>query len=259
MPTFENGEEYRWPVTREQSVPGSDAVTVPGSQAEWFEFPATSMFGTGWHFVEPAFELDMAPHQREYLGEWGNTPMVTAVDADAGTITVSNQHRSPYSPTNEDGSWRRDDRADAYRQAMADFAAGRIDPERYWEQVGQAEMAMARLRANPRVRVGGTGPALEPETDAFQMRVRSYANTVSYTPGLQWLVNYPSDSPTEMQQSRGGVWFVRDTKLEKFFDAWVQLFSNLGLAHAAAVFMLETHWNGKEFSNAQVIRSYISD
>jgi hypothetical protein len=38
--------------------------------------------------------------------------------------------------------------------------------------------------------------------------------------------------------------------LSKFtWDGWGSLWHNLGVAHTAAIFMMEVHWNGTEFSN----------
>jgi hypothetical protein len=40
---------------------------------------------------------------------------------------------------------------------------------------------------------------------------------------------------------------------------WVKFWENLALAHTAAIFMLEIHWDGKEqrFANADAIRAAI--
>lgn len=185
------------------------------------------------------FELDMAPWTDDRAWE-RDVYRVTAVDRDAGVITVN-----------------RADAARRYTEAANSISSARVESERYWEQVDRAQAAIARLQdlqVTPRIWVDGSGPApRESDTDAIEMRLRSYASVTVNNP---WLGIYDSLPPIEMVQTGYATWETNESV--QWRSEWATLWQNLGLAHTAGVFMLEIHWNGKEFTNAEAIRSRLS-
>ena len=125
------------------------------------------------------------------------------------------------------------------------------------------------------------------QSDAVEARFNSYANTIVSMP---YFGVYNWDEPTQPAvpafderwiQANAGAGYSQSCwrngdcgpcgEIRKYAwgvwsrlygtqpKGWAQFWENLGIAHTAAVFMLELHWNPKEhkFDNADAIRAHL--
>lgn len=153
-----------------------------------------------------------------------------------------------------------------------------------WQREYLGEWANDTMHAMPEPTTWRLAPR-SVEDDIFEFRMSSYANVVRYNP-VATFVEPPRDAPPPFDEAwiqahqnryyRDNCWssgscescddYRRNAlvEYEQMYGRdrhkdWVRLWGNIGLAHTAAIFILEVHYDGKEqrIANADAIRATI--